>query len=333
LSTLTAPPAPPLHLTRTAAVGLAELAAICARPLPDIPDHWLTNRWHRGVWSARTDAILTHPAYRDFYTWSAATHPRRHEHWELMAAVAVTHAQRVAAGHLPVEDLAGLIRRTWRSRTLAPRRQYLLYDPVALADRLPDRPDRPPLAVAVVLAGRRSASAPDHHPQQAAWPVIDWMLQAVGPGWLTPAARTVLEDSLTLVADFADTHPGFAAPAASVSRVDRITSVLAHLPRPARQAVRALIFGPTDKTALAGATNSLIVLAAENGNPRDLPANLVALWRYYAVSLDPQLGLVLAETRVARRRLQRTAARHPLDQPVHIEAVLGATPEPAPPAA
>ena len=127
---LSTPPAPP--------PGLAELAAICARPLPDIPDHWLTNRWHRGVWSARTDAILTHPAYRDFYTWSAATHPQRHEHWELMAAVAVTHAHRVAAGTLAVEDLAGLIRRTWRSRTLAPRRQYLLYDPVALADRLPD---------------------------------------------------------------------------------------------------------------------------------------------------------------------------------------------------
>ena len=87
------PPAPPLHPTVTA-TGLAELAAICARPLPDIPDHWLTNRWHRGVWSARTDAILTHPAYRDFYTWSAATHPQRHEHWELMAAVAVTHAQQ-----------------------------------------------------------------------------------------------------------------------------------------------------------------------------------------------------------------------------------------------
>jgi hypothetical protein len=159
------------------------------------------------------------------------------------------------------------------------------------------------------------------------------MLQAVGPGWLSPAARRVLEDSLTLVADFADTHPGFAAPSASVSRVDRITTVLAHLPRPARQAVRALIFGPTDKTAVAGVTNSLIVLAAENGNARDLPADLVALWRYYAVSLDPQLALVLAQTRASRRRLQRAAARHPLDQPVHIAAVLGSPAEPAHPAA
>jgi hypothetical protein len=295
----------------------------------------LTNRWHRGVWSNRTVAILTHPAYRDLYTWSAATHPRRHEHWELMAAVAVTHAHQVAAGNLAVEDLAGLIRRTWRSRTLAPRHQYILYDPVTLADRLPDDGDRHPLAIVAVLAGRRSPLRPGHYgdaPQQAAWPVIDWMLQAVGPGWLTPAARTVLEDSLTLVADFADTHPGFAAPSASVSRVDRITTVLAHLPRPARQAVRALIFGPTDKTALAGVTNSLIVLAAKNGNPQNLPADLVALWRYYAVSLDPQAGLVLAQTRASRRRLQRTAARHPLDQPVHIEAVLGSPPQPAHPA-
>ena len=80
-------------------------------------------------------------------------------------------------------------------------------------------------------------------------------------------------------------------------------------------------------------TNSLIVLAANNGTPRDLPADLVALWRYYAVSLDPQLGLVLAQTRVSRRRLHRTAARHPLDQPVHIAAVLASKREPAQPAA
>ena len=206
------PPAPPHPHRRP---GLADTGrhlrpapARHPRPLVDQP-------LAPGAWSDRTDAILTHPAYRDFYTWSAATHPHRHEHWELMAAVAVTHAQQVAAGNLAVEDLAGLIRRTWRSRTLAPRRQYLLCDPVALADRLPDRVTATPWPVAV-LAGRRSplpsCATRDATPSQPTWPVIDWMVQAVGPGWLTPAARTVLEDSLALVADFADTHRGFAAP-------------------------------------------------------------------------------------------------------------------------
>ena len=309
------------------------LAEICSGPLPKVPEGWLTYRWHPGRWRAHTERILTHPAYRDLYEWVAEGHPRRYEQWELMAAVAVAHAGRVAAGELSAEALAVTVAGTRRVRDGSARGQVLC-SPAVLAGQ--------PAAGGRARTGRLrrwDATAGGtgfesvlelvddgfgHRPDETgggpfgpdgeaasgrgSWPVVDWLVEVVGPGWLSEQGRAVLEDSLTLVADLADSRPAIAVPSARANPEDRITSVLAHLPRPARRAVRALVLGPAEGP-LAGSDNSAVLWATGRHRERcEVPAGLVATWRYHAAALDPALSEHLAAEREPRRRLQRIAA-------------------------
>ena len=145
--------------------------------------------------------------------------------------------------------------------------------------------------------------------------MIGWLAAAIGDGWLTPAARQVLSEGLDLAAEFVASsakRPGLdvlaaVAPSSSTSPCHRLTHVLGHLPRPARHAVRCFVLGPTERSGVGGPANSLVVWAASEADPASVPARLVAVWRYHAAMLDPQIAEVATGDR-ERDRLRGYAA-------------------------
>jgi hypothetical protein len=69
------------------------------------------------------------------------------------------------------------------------------------------------------------------------------------------------------------------------------------------------VLGPTERTGVGGPANSLVVWATSGRDPASVPARLVAVWRYHAAVLDPDVAAVAGAQREPRDRLRRYAAR------------------------
>jgi hypothetical protein len=297
-----------------------ELAVIAALPLPHVPAQWLRQRWSRDDrWLEHTKRILGDPTYLALHRWTTMAFPSHPGCWSTLAASLVTHAHFVASGEWPVERmrrrLAQTVSRSTRddapsggaSRRLQAR--CGVFDELVPTDRFARRLDAP----APVSAPSVEAS------------VIGWLAVAIGDGWLTPAAREVLSEGLDLAAEFVASsakRPGLdvlaaVAPSSSTSPCHRLTHVLGHLPRPARHAVRCFVLGPTERTGVGGPANSVVVWAASGRDPASAPARLVAVWRYHAAMLDPQIAEVATGDR-ERERLRGYAARPDLAYPLRV---------------
>jgi hypothetical protein len=88
------------------------------------------------------------------------------------------------------------------------------------------------------------------------------------------------------------------------------------------------VLGPTERTGVGGAANSLVVWSASERDPSDVPPRLLAAWRYYAAMLDPEVAEVAA-SEVSRNRLRRYAARAGRTQTVTVREVLASDAVPA----
>jgi hypothetical protein len=289
----------------------------------------LRQRWSSDDrWLEHTKRILNDPTYLALHRWTTLAFPSHPGWWSTLAATLVTNAHLVASGEWPVERmrrrLALTVSRSTRddapsggsSRRLQTR--YGVIDELVPAAWFSRHIDAP-----------ACATAPSVEVPSVEASVIGWLAAAVGDGWLTPAARQVLSEGLDLAAEFVASsakRPGLdvlaaVEPSSSISPCHRLTRVLGHLPRPARHAVRCFVLGPTERSGVGGPANSLVVWAASEADPASVPARLVAVWRYHAAMLDPQIAEVATGDR-ERNWLRSDAARPDLAHPLRVSELL-----------
>jgi hypothetical protein len=288
--------------------------------LPSVPAQWLRQRW-RGDdrWVTHTKRILADPAYLALHRWVTLAFGSNPGAWSTLAATLVTLAPKVASGEWSAEQMRLRLQRgaAWAVRDNSPaggasRRQQ---NRSGVFDRLVDDEVLARLAAPSDVAAASGAEAA----------VIGWLVAAIGGGWLTAEARRVLGEGLDLAADFVASSAceaglvalNSAVPAATTSPHFRLSNVLGHLPRAARDAIRCFVLGPTERTGVGGPANSLIVWSASQRRPDDVPARLVGVWRYYAAMLDPEVAAA-ATNDTARYRLRRYAARVERTEPGHL---------------
>ena len=291
--------------------SLSELTVIAGWPLPSVPAQWMRMRLRGGErWSAHSRRILSHPTYLALHRWVMLAFPDHPGEWNLLAAVVVTHIGLVASGEWSPDDLYRRVRRTLRwwnqdqwGRAGASRREQNrngVRDRLQPAESFTAHPD--------------SSSTPSATTETS---VPAWLVATIGEGWLTERARAVLSEGLDLAADFVASRGAgaglsglaAAAPTSTTCRIHRVTYVLGHLPRPARDAIRCFVLGPTERTGVGGPSNSLVVWATSGRDPASVPARLVAVWRYHAAMLDPDIAAVASVQREPRDRLRKYAAR------------------------
>jgi hypothetical protein len=290
----------------------SELAMIASWPLPWIPAQWIRMRFRGGErWSAHSRRIMSHPTYLALHRWATLAYPDYPGEWSLLAAALVSHIGLVASGEWSAEDLHCRVRATlyWWSRDDRRRAggSRRMQTRAGVRDRL-----QPP----GVFMGLPDVSPPPLSPTRETC-VADWLMAAIGQGWLTDPARAVLTEGLELAADFVASRSvggglaslAAAAPTSTTCYTHRITYVLGHLPRPARDAIRCFVLGPTERTGVGGPSNSLAVWATSGRDPASVPARLVAVWRYHAAMLDPDIAAVASAQREPRDRLRRYAVR------------------------
>ena len=301
-----------------------ELAVIAALPLPHVPAQWRRQRWSRhDRWVEHTKRILNDPTYLALHRWTTLAFPSHPGCWSTLAATLVTHAHLVASGEWPAERmrrrLARSVARSERDDARSAGASRRLQARYGVVDKLVpgtwfDRCASPPAPV----------SAPNVEAS-----VIRWLAAAIGDGWLTPGARQVLSEGLDLAAEFVASsakRPGLdvlaaVEPSSSISPCHRLTRVLGHLPRPARHALRCFVLGPTERSGVGGPANSLVVWAASEADPASVPARLVAVWRYHAAMLDPQIAGAATGDR-ERNWLRSDAARLDLAHPLRVMELL-----------
>jgi len=302
-----------------------ELSVICAMALPHVPAQWLRQRWcYDARWVDHTRRILADPTYLALHQWVTVAFASRPGEWSTLAATLVTHAPKVASGQWSPGQMRRRLARTvgWSSRDqgAAGGGSYRLQSRTGVVDQLAgdDTFDRCASPSAPAAAAGAEAA------------VIEWLVAAIGVGWLTPAARVTLSEGLDLAAEFVAsfaTRSGLdvlssAVPAATTSPFFRLTRVLGHMPRAARAAIRCFVLGPNERTGVGGAANSLVVWSASERRPTDVPARLVAVWRYHAAMLEPEVAEV-AVCEVSRDRLRRYAARAGQGPSVSVRDALG----------
>ena len=289
----------------------SELAVIAQWPLPWVPTQWMRKRlWGGDRWSAHTRRIMNHPTYLALHRWATLAYPEHPGEWSLLAAALVSHIELVASGKWSAEKLHFRVRATldwWalddRCRAGGSRKAQTR---AGVQDRL-QPPD--------VFMGLPEPSSTTASTKETG--VADWLVAAIGEGWLTDPARAVLSEGLELAADFVGSRSvggglaslTAAAPASTTCHTHRITYVLGHLRRPVRDAIRCFVLGPTERSGVGGPTNSLVVWATSGRDPATVPARLVAVWRYHAALLDPDIAAVASAQREPRDRLRRYAAR------------------------
>ena len=304
----------------------SELAMIASWPLPWIPAQWIRMRFRGGErWSAHSRRIMSHPTYLALHRWATFAYPDHPGEWSLLAAALVSHIGLVASGEWSAKDLQYRVRATlyWWSRDDRRRAggSRRMQTRAGVRDRL-----QPP----GVFMALPDVSPPPPSPTKETC-VADWMVAAIGEGWLTATARAVLTEGLELAADFVASRPvggglaslAAAAPTSTTCYTHRITYVLGHLPRPVRDAIRCFVLGPTERTGVGGPANSLVVWATSGRDPASVPARLVAVWRYHAAVLDPDVAAVAGAQREPRDRLRRYAARPELISGEGIGGLLG----------
>jgi hypothetical protein len=301
-----------------------ELALIAALPLPHVPAQWVRQRWSGDDrWVAHTKRILSDPTYLALHRWTTLAFPSHPGCWSTLAASLATNAHLVASGEWPVERmrrrLARSVARSERDEARSAGASRRLQARYGVVDKL---------VPGAWFDRCASPSAPVAAPSVEA-SVLGWLAAAVGDGWLTPAARQVLSEGLDLAAEFVASsakRPGLdvlaaVEPSSSISPCHRLTRVLGHLPRPARHAVRCFVLGPTERSGVGGPANSLVVWAASEADPASVPARLVAVWRYHAAMLDPQIAEVATGDR-ERNWLRSDAARPDLAHPLRVSELL-----------
>jgi hypothetical protein len=308
--------------------SLAELEVITTFPLPDVPAQWLRQRWQRqdSRWLAHSRRILNDPTYLALHRWTTLAFSSQPGEWSTIAGALVAYAHRVASGEISVEELHGRVLRSLRSS----RRDEVLS--AGGGRRLQNRYHITDRLVSNEVFTHMADSAPARPAPTVEPSVIAWLAAAIGPGWLTAAAREVLGDGMDLAAEFVASsseraeRAGLEAllaahPSRNISPSHRITHVLGHLPRPARDALRCFVLGPTDRSGVGGPANSVIVWAASRRHPSSAPAALVAVWRYHAAMLDPDIAQVASQRREPRDRLRRFATR-PGQGPLDVDELL-----------